>query len=281
MLDLRYFAVPRGLQPYVERAVIIDFTHAVGFRWQFFPTGCYGFTLLVGPPEHDNHLERPDDDGALSGIAGHAMGTWCERACLAFGVSLTPWGAAHLPMAPAGMDQTFAVPNTEVLRATDLARLRSSLRAVPAGATAELRMAQLLRAIEHLLRDGRPAYGRVAALAEVAHRMRAPLPPSVEQAAARAGLQRRQFERDFRRVFCTSPKRYATVSRVQQVPQLAWRGMPLARIAAELGFADQAHMTRSVTEVTGMTPAAWLRAAEASPVTRFTRQHAQGRITHL
>jgi AraC-like DNA-binding protein len=281
MLDLRYFPVPHGLQPFVERAVMIDFSHAVGVRWQFFPTGCYGLTLLVGPPERDFELERPDDDGALSGIAGQAMGTWCERACLAFGVSLTPWGAAHLPMAPAGMDAAFAVPTVEVLRASATARLRRALREVPAGAGTDQQMAQFLRALERLLRDGRPAYGRAATLADVAHRMRSPLPPSLAQAAARAGLQRRQFERDFRRIFCTSPKRYSTVARVQQVPQLAWQGMPLARIAAELGFADQAHMTRSVTEVTGMPPATWLRAADASPVARFTRRHAQGRITHL
>jgi AraC-like DNA-binding protein len=32
---------------------------------------------------------------------------------------------------------------------------------------------------------------------------------------------------------------------------------PLASIAAELGFADQSHMTRSVKQLTGITPQAW------------------------
>ena len=36
---------------------------------------------------------------------------------------------------------------------------------------------------------------------------------------------------------------------------------PLASIAAELGFADQSHMTRSVKQLTGITPQAWRSAA--------------------
>ena len=32
---------------------------------------------------------------------------------------------------------------------------------------------------------------------------------------------------------------------------------PLAAIAADTGFADQAHMTRSVKDVTGASPGAW------------------------
>ena len=40
----------------------------------------------------------------------------------------------------------------------------------------------------------------------------------------------------------------------------------LARLAAELGFADQAHLTRAVRAETGTTPAA-LRAALSDPRT--------------
>jgi len=50
----------------------------------------------------------------------------------------------------------------------------------------------------------------------------------------------------------------STCSRTRQ----AWRairatGMPLAAIAAECGFSDQAHMTRSVKTVSGRCPSAW------------------------
>ena len=36
---------------------------------------------------------------------------------------------------------------------------------------------------------------------------------------------------------------------------------PLAGIAAEVGFSDQAHMTRDVKALTGKTPGAWRAAA--------------------
>jgi transcriptional regulator GlxA family with amidase domain len=94
-------------------------------------------------------------------------------------------------------------------------------------------------------------------------------------------VQRRQFERDFRHWMGVAPKRYATIARVQQVGQLAWRGVGLAGIAAELGFVDQAHMSRTVKEVTGLPPAAWLARAQASPLARAMRPFADGRITHL
>jgi AraC-like DNA-binding protein len=35
---------------------------------------------------------------------------------------------------------------------------------------------------------------------------------------------------------------------------------PLADIAAETGFADQPHMTRAITALTGVSPRAWRRA---------------------
>jgi methylphosphotriester-DNA--protein-cysteine methyltransferase len=57
---------------------------------------------------------------------------------------------------------------------------------------------------------------------------------------------------------------------VQQMAQLVWQGHSLANAAATLGFADQAHMTRLVHEVTGMLPAMLLQRARASPFARTT-----------
>lgn len=278
MLDIRYYPVPAALERYIERPLMIDFSHAVGFRWHFFPTGCFGLSLLVGPQEHDFELENPDDDGALAGVIRQAMGTWCERACHAFAVSLTPYAVAHLPMVAHDFEAQVGAPTELLLGRAARADLR---RRVRAERSVDDKMQAFLRWIEAFLLDRRPVHGRAEAIAEVAHAMRRPRPPSLQEAAQRVGLQRRQFERDFQHVLGVAPKRYSTVSRVQQVGQLAWQGVGLAGIAAELGFVDQAHMTRIVKEVAGMTPAALLRRAAESPLARATRPFTDGRITHL
>jgi AraC-like DNA-binding protein len=278
MLNLRYYPVPASLARYIERPLCIDFTGAVGFHWHFFPTGCYGLSLLVGPRERDFELEQPEDDGAIAGVVPQAMGTWCARSCLAFGVSLTPFAVAHLPLAAHDFEAQLGAPHEALLGRPAQAALR---RRVRAARTADDKMQVFLQWVEQLLLDRRPAGARATAIAEVAHLMRTPRPPTLEEAAARVGLQRRQFEREFQRYVGVAPKRYSTIARVQQVPQLAWQGMGLAGIAAELGFVDQAHMPRVVKEVTGMAPGVLLQRAANSEFARATRPHAGGRITHL
>jgi AraC-like DNA-binding protein len=64
--------------------------------------------------------------------------------------------------------------------------------------------------------------------------------------------------RGFRRAYGTAPVAF----RAQMRARHAWHAiehspMSLSVIAAENGFADQAHMTRAVGALTGATPAAW------------------------
>ena len=64
--------------------------------------------------------------------------------------------------------------------------------------------------------------------------------------------------RGFVRIFGISPVRYRARVRARR----AWKivqgtARPLATIAAELGFADQSHMTRSVAALTGHPPRSW------------------------
>ena len=64
--------------------------------------------------------------------------------------------------------------------------------------------------------------------------------------------------RGFESVFGVSPSVFRAVARARS----AWRairttGEPLVDIAARLGFADQAHMTRAVKCLTGNAPRAW------------------------
>jgi AraC-like DNA-binding protein len=73
--------------------------------------------------------------------------------------------------------------------------------------------------------------------------------------ADRTGLSPQTVSRGFRQAYGTSPKRFRAEHRAQRaVRALAeWTGT-LASLAAEAGFVDQAHLTRTVRALTGSTP---------------------------
>ena len=68
--------------------------------------------------------------------------------------------------------------------------------------------------------------------------------------------------RGFGSVFGVSPEAFrARVRARHALKSIQNTQAPLANIAAELGFADQSHMTRSVKQLAGITPRAWRIAA--------------------
>lgn len=78
------------------------------------------------------------------------------------------------------------------------------------------------------------------------------------------GLSRETVSRGFAAAYGTVP----SILRAELRARSAWlritRGSEgLCRIAADTGFADQAHMTRWVHRITGATPAVWRRHASA------------------
>ena len=88
--------------------------------------------------------------------------------------------------------------------------------------------------------------------------------PSVKLSAwaEEKGIAPWTVSRGFAQVFGVSPEAFRARVRARK----AWKavqGTPvaLAAIAADLGFADQAHMTRSVKELTGLAPQAWRSSA--------------------
>lgn len=75
---------------------------------------------------------------------------------------------------------------------------------------------------------------------------------------ASKGIPAWQLSRGFAQVFGISPSAFRARARTRQ----AWRTIrtsdrPLAIIAADCGFSDQAHMTRSITRLTGRPPVTW------------------------
>ncbi|MFZ5721986.1 MAG: helix-turn-helix domain-containing protein [Pseudomonadota bacterium] len=83
---------------------------------------------------------------------------------------------------------------------------------------------------------------------------------SIRGWAARQGLAPSTVSRGFRAAFGVSPQRYRLESRARQ----AWRSVldcetPLTPLAYDHGFADLAHLSRSIRDLTGLSPAQWRR----------------------
>lgn len=109
--------------------------------------------------------------------------------------------------------------------------------------------------LEQLL-PGRPSFD--CPVDRIAEQLAFPNAPDVQALARQLGVCRETVFRRFRSVYGISPARYRTENRARR----AWRAIvtsstPLAALAVDLGFADQAHLSRSIRTLTGMTPRQW------------------------
>ncbi|ABD12865.1 AraC family transcriptional regulator [Frankia sp. CgMI4] len=86
-------------------------------------------------------------------------------------------------------------------------------------------------------------------------RARAP----VDDLARTVGLSERQLLRRCRRVFGYGPKTLARILRMQDALHAARAGIPFAVVAAEAGYADQAHLAREVRALAGVPPTHLIR----------------------
>jgi len=69
------------------------------------------------------------------------------------------------------------------------------------------------------------------------------------------GLTRYNLARQFRIMLGTSPYRYLLMRRLELARERIHGEHPLAEVACDAGFADQAHFTRAFTSAFGLTPA--------------------------
>lgn len=85
-------------------------------------------------------------------------------------------------------------------------------------------------------------------------------PTPIGQWACAWGVSREHLSRQFRAAFGVSAATYRAENRARE----AWFSIidsreSLAMVAAETGFADQAHMARAILSLTGRTPGQWRR----------------------
>ncbi|MGE0728483.1 MAG: helix-turn-helix domain-containing protein [Acidimicrobiia bacterium] len=82
----------------------------------------------------------------------------------------------------------------------------------------------------------------------------------VAEAAAAAGLGQRHFRTKFRAAFGLGPKQAARLMRHEAARRAieAEPTKPLSALAADLGYADQAHLAREFRGLSGLTPTEWM-----------------------
>jgi len=86
----------------------------------------------------------------------------------------------------------------------------------------------------------------------------------IETARATAGRVRltspsptsreRELQRACRRWLGVTPKTFLRIERAWAAREAIREGTPLATVAADVGYADQAHLTREIRELLGVTP---------------------------
>ncbi|MFE1447104.1 AraC family transcriptional regulator [Streptomyces olivaceoviridis] len=90
-------------------------------------------------------------------------------------------------------------------------------------------------------------------------------PPSLALLATGLGLSRYQLLRAFRTTMGIPPYAWLAQHRVTKARVLLENGLRPAEVAAHVGFADQAHLTRWFRRVLGVTPAAYRNSVQDSP----------------
>ncbi|GAA3233580.1 helix-turn-helix domain-containing protein [Nonomuraea helvata] len=86
----------------------------------------------------------------------------------------------------------------------------------------------------------------------------------VDELAARSGRSVRSLQRLFRDYVGIGPKWVIRRFRLHEAAERIHQGLDLATLAAELGYTDQAHLTRDFTAAVGMPPAAYARLSSQS-----------------
>lgn len=252
--------MPR-LRPFVTRYI--------GYRYEGFAPGVHAglpsrhltFIVSLGAPLDivalPDPAQRPDRMGALVGGL-HAAPAMIRHDGNQYGVQLhlTPLGARALYGMPAGELASAVLPMDVVLGA----RTAELVERLAAGRTWADRFAVL----DHALSAQLTAPGEIRA--EVGFAWQRLLDSrgaaSVSALAADTGWSRRHLTEQFRIEFGLPPKALAKVLRFERAKAVLVRPgrPPLARVAAECGYADQAHLARDWRALAGSSPSAWLEA---------------------
>lgn len=235
-----YFEVlpPAPLRPYVHAYWGFDVRRAdAGARHVVWPDGCLSLFCRVTPEGHGY--------AGFSGPRVEPLEVPVAAGESYRGVRLWPWAIRPLLDVEPSSVRDRNGP-AAVLLGADAGALHAGLAAQ-----------HILPALEGLLRARAERASAVDAAVRAAAEAIAESAGTlaVAAAAAAAGLSERQLRRRFRAVTGLSPKEFGRVRRLRTTAAARMSGGEAwSRLAAQHGFADQAHLVREVLTMTGLTP---------------------------
>jgi AraC-like DNA-binding protein len=245
--------VQGALRPYVSTLIALEAAEAGPLTLAVAPHESMVLSMRLGRGSHC--IEQKGEHGENTSLTGirEWTGSFTARGdCINLFALLTPLGSVSLlDSQPLDAVPRIRARVAELLDRRLTCTLESSVALAP---TLDAKL-QVFAAWLEARATARRALSRAAVRAgRAASRMCAEPRLPIETLAAEAHVSRRQLERDFGQWIGTSPRHLAQVARVQAVSRKAQTGATLADIAADVGFADQAHMCRVVRQLTGVTP---------------------------
>jgi AraC-like DNA-binding protein len=237
--------------PSAELEPFIDFHWIV--RWD----------LRGQPPHEQKILPHPnvnlafEESGcAVYGVDRKLFVRQLDGCGKALGVRFRPGGFRPFWNAPVSRLTDRTVPAAEVFGAA-VAATQEAIMSAPDDATMVAQAEEFLAAV---LPDRDPV---AESIAEMVSRINAdPALLRVDQLAAATGLSARRLQRLFAEFVGVGPKWVMRRARLHEAAQRADRGdgAAWAVVAADLGYADQAHLTREFTAMIGIPPARYAQA---------------------
>jgi AraC-like DNA-binding protein len=278
-IDARTLPVTGALRPFVCASMVAEIGATGPLPLAVAPHESMMLSIAIGRDSHG--IEQKGEHGEntwLTGIRRWAGSFIAPGNCITLFALLTPLGSVQL-LESRPLDKAPRIR----------ARLAELLdRQLTRGLESEIALAATiddkLRAFAAWLETRATAHRSLASAALRAGRaaMRLCSDPraAMETLAGEQHVSRRQLERDFGQWLGTSPRHLAQVTRVQAVSRRAQTGASLADIAADVGFADQAHMSRVVRQLTGLTPQRFVR-SQRTPMAGAFRRATGGATVYL
>jgi AraC-like DNA-binding protein len=251
---------PPVLQPYV--ACLWTSARASGLahsREWGLPTGCADLVIALagGSPRRFDDERDPVGqsfgEGLLQGVRDRPMLRHTAQASVVVGVQFRPTGLTGFCADPASAlaGETIGL---DALWPGFAERLRDEVQAAGAWADPDLRLRCLAQALLRQLRPQARVDQRIDwALAQLQ------TGAAVGAVQRASGLGATAFIAHYRRAVGLTPKRHADVLRLQRVLKGARGERSWAALAADLGYADQAHLSHQFRRLTGLTPGQYRR----------------------
>jgi AraC-like DNA-binding protein len=231
---------------------------------------CFWTQTIIGSRGAYEHRVLPDaciDIVLINDEPPLVVGPWTVPfvARLAAGTCITgarlhPGRASSLLGMPASELLNQAIPITAVRGAMQSVRLENVIEEPNAAARRSALAQVLFASVEHSAPMDQTVLGGIRWLSRHPH-------GRIRQLSQWVGISERQLHRRFSAAIGYGPKMFQSVLRFQRLLKTA-REMrieqSLADLAASVGYADQAHMTRDVHRLADVRPTVLLRSAEST-----------------